>query len=59
MKSFEKKAGAPIASSLDPQGQIQFKLFRESTKFINNNYVKVIITNRAVSFKKICKIILS
>lgn len=27
-------------SSLDPQNQIQFKLFRESTKFMNNSYVK-------------------
>jgi len=33
-------SGAPIVASLDPQGHIQFKLFRESTKFINNNYVK-------------------
>lgn len=33
-------SGAPIVSSLDPQQNIHFKLFRESTKFINNNYVK-------------------
>ena len=35
------KSGAPIVSSLDPQNQIAFKLFRESTKFVNNKYVKV------------------
>ena len=29
---------------MDPQGLIQFKLFRESTKFIDNQYVKVRIT---------------
>lgn len=33
-------SGAPIAASLDPQQNIHFKLFRESTKFIDNNYVK-------------------
>jgi mitochondrial import inner membrane translocase subunit TIM50 len=32
--------GAPIAANLDPQGMIHHKLFRESTKFINNHYVK-------------------
>jgi len=42
MNNFQNfKSGAPIVASLDPQNQIQFKLFRESTKFINNNYVKV------------------
>lgn len=33
-------SAAPIAASLDPQQQIHYKLFRESTQFINNNFVK-------------------
>lgn len=33
-------SGHPIVTNLDPQNQIQFRLFRESTNMINNNYVK-------------------
>lgn len=33
-------SGAPIVASLDPQQNIQFKLFRESTQFVNNHFVK-------------------
>lgn len=33
-------AGSPIVNSLDPQGQVQFRLYRESTKFVNNAFVK-------------------
>jgi len=33
-------SGHPIVTNLDPQNQIQFRLFRESTNFKDNNYVK-------------------
>jgi len=33
-------SGHPIVTNLDPQNQIQFRLFRESTNLIDNNYVK-------------------
>lgn len=33
-------SGHPIVTNLDPQNQIQFRLFRESTNLKNNHYVK-------------------
>lgn len=33
-------SGHPIVTNLDPENQIQFRLFRESTNLVNNNYVK-------------------